>query len=234
MTKCGIALAVLILAATSGWAAPIQSCSSGTLSSYLALGSAGCSAGNLDYSNFEYSTSTPGDMYTHASSASSVGVTVVSSGLSFDGAWWASDDFPNFEYSNFVVSYTVTEMDPNSPLNGAGLMFQGAGSDEGVALVLWTIPAGPIGVSKTLGTNSGDSTSSLSFAPVSSLSVTDIGTVGANSSIWGFADQFSEDPVVPAPEPSSLLLLGISFGALLIFGRKLFGAYSAAPGPAQL
>jgi hypothetical protein len=133
-------------------------------------------------------------------------VTIVNDpGILFPSVGSALGDGPN----TFTITYTVTAPASN-PITGASLAISaGLRSDN---------PASSFQISETLSNgvslsvSDSDLTDSVTFAPTTSLTVTNSGTV-TFATLFALTNQFEETPIA-ASEPASLVLLGVGLSAL--------------------
>lgn len=242
MKKILLALifAVQSLIGTEVIAAPLPLCVTGSLSSYTALGSGGCTIGSFQFSNFVLLP-----LITGATSFASLIIAPVTVGTSAVGLDFRVNATagPNVFFDN-LISYRVTGL--GASINGASLFISGtspigdatatavenlclAGRFAGLDGVTGCtgMPVGPLVVTDFGGfadlPSVPDPTMSLDFPSASSLAVvTDIGLDGGidgtGSDKLAFAgNRFFVAPAA-VPEPASILL--IVAGLLVLFGYR--------------
>jgi PEP-CTERM motif len=115
--------------------------------------------------------------------------------------------------ASLSISFTITAPS-SSPMTDASLTLDGFGSFSASE----TLSNGAM-----LASNSNLTASTTFAAPATTLMVTNMLSVGSNGdtdNLLSVTNQFSETPVVPAPEPSTLTLLGVGFSALGLVRRR--------------
>ena len=224
----GLFLCLQGLMATESMAA---SCASSTLTSYIGLGSAGCTIGSYRFSDFKLLEQPTGAVPFSAISVNPFG-SAGSVGLDFgvDARVGPGSLLEN------LISYRVTGI--GSTLIGASLFFSGSGSSgDGVASVVENLCVaglflGADGVSGCSGSaqnlivvdvgGSPDPLMSLAFAAVGSLAVvTDLAIDGGSdgtAQLGSASNRFLAGAPAAAPEPGPI--------ALLLAGLLAFAAFS--------
>jgi hypothetical protein len=205
----------------SAWAG---ACVSGdTLAEYIALGSTGCTIGNLDFSQFSYSptgVNTP--------TAGEVNVDTImgtESGLEFDAGWFARSGNEQDSLIKYTVtcegcsitdlvlkmggdfpfgdsSINVAETEDNSLVPSLGVEAVGGGTTINSASETFG-PEGTLNLSKDIHIDGGDDGNSASVSSVTNL--------------------FSTTQTSMTPEPSLLLLCSGFLVLVPIAARKLRG-----------
>jgi hypothetical protein len=228
MKRIGLGVAVLCAIANIAAAAMSPACVSGTLTSYIALGSGGCFIGNDQISNFQTLSNLAG-----AQAISPAGVTVTPSGsdanpsLIFDLTSTAAIGAPTeaiFTYqlnANNVTASMIT-------LSGTNVTADGGVTDAQNLCLAGSF--GPDGVSGCTGTatslvalnNGSDQTS---FSGVPFLHISDDLTIdaGLDGSASGahFVDQFTASAAGSAvPEPGMFPALLVSMALVIYCKRK--------------
>ncbi len=225
----GLFLCMQTLLATEAMAAP---CTASSLSSYIGLGSGGCTIGTFRFSDFKFLEQPTGSLPFSMISVNPFG-SASSIGLDFgvDAAVGPGKLLEN------LISYRVTGV--GGTLTGASLFFTGSGSSgDGVATVVENLCIGGLflgkdGVSACSGSaqnlivvNVGgtpDPLVALAFAAVNALAVvTDIGVDGGSDGTARLAsasNRFSVRAVAVVPEPGPVALLFAGLLALITLSR---------------
>lgn len=218
-------LVAILLLTTAGFAtsSPVQVCSAGSLSSYVALGATGCSVGSVNFSDFTYSSFASGTGNLVIASDVQVGPInqLGNPGLSFNGNWNAPPDLRvSYGQSDFKLAYTV-RINSGVPIQSLDLKFDGwvGGMPSGASVQETTNSGASCGVfaSGSRGYVSQSCVSLISSA--STLSVVVLGDASNGAGFTQFTNQF-DPPPSPTPEPSSILLFGSALGALGFVRRK--------------
>jgi len=216
MKKTLLLVTLLLAMRSTGWA---SACNVGTLSSYLALGTAGCTIDNKTFTHFGYSGAgtfpIPASEITvtpcPSSLCSSTGVLPGEEGFVFNAAWQVGPG----QTLDSLIAYTVTSgTDIVDVFLAAAGMSAGGG---GLASVAETLSNGENLTVSTLGPSS----ASVTFPGVTSLTVLkDIALTGGAGAarISDVANGFSQSP--QTPEPGSMLLLGSGLLGLAGLARR--------------
>jgi len=202
------ALLSLATVALSG-AADAAPCVSGTIASYEALGSTGCSIGNMTLFNFSWvPTATAG---AGAPLATSEMVVPDGLGLDFDGLLYATSAGTS---ADAVLKYTVKTNDGTNTIDTATLLALGTGTaNDGVNEALCAgglLTACPVGGNHTLAVTGNGVGASISFPGVEEVDVRKdifaISTGGLEtlSSLTNIVDT-----PAPVPEPASMAMLAV-------------------------
>lgn len=219
MKRFAILLASLAVAASFAVATP-TACSSETLNNYLVSGFA-CTIDNLVFSNFTYSDTASGTSPIPSTAVNVVPITIPDDeGLEFTAGWSVIE--PAEEDSN--IGFKVSTLNGLATIDQLGLEFNGNHTGTGSSGVTETYcPGGtlitcPSGLQQIAVTNPPTvlSTTSLTFAAVSSISVSKDIFVDAGN--WGTASISNVDNTygqTGVPEPGTLCLIG---GGLLTVG----------------
>jgi hypothetical protein len=199
----------------------------GTLASYIALGSGGCTFDSLLFNNFGYTNPASGGGI--SPDATGIDVDLVSgteAGLEFVGTWEASSG----ETSDGNIGYVVTCQ--NCQIDDLELiMNDGLGLGTGIASVVETAVSsnGTVGLGAASSPGFSDFSDTLDITPTGSLTMTkDIGASGGSAGVGhvsAVSNLFSTTTTTTmTPEPSLMLLCSGLLGLLLMARRKM-GVY---------
>jgi hypothetical protein len=204
-TVLGMAAAAALSGASSALAGlAIQACTTGNLSSYISGSNATCTVLDKTISGMTGSSNADG------STGTLVQLTPVTT---------ANDPGLEFTFNtgstsglSATISFTISAPS-SSPMTDASLALEGTGSFSASAA---------LSNGASLAASNSQLTASTTFAAsATTLMVTDMFSVGSNGdNLLSVTNQFSETPVVPAPEPSTLTLLGVGFSALGLVRRR--------------
>ena len=200
----------LLLMALLAGTAPLGmagSCGVGTLATYIGTT---CSIDGVTFSKFGYTGTGSGGA--HAIPASGISVTPSGVGFEFTAPWNVG---PNEELDS-AISYTASGNLSDLILSMGGFFFTGGGSASVAETT--NVPGVDVAVfSNAFGTRSFDS---ISFAPVSSISVIkDIAVNGHNGST-AVSVVFNQFNGSGTPEPASMFLMGTGLVGLALFMRR--------------
>lgn len=229
--KKTLAILFFLVQILAGGPATATPCVSDTLADYIALGSAGCTIGSLEFTDFGLLTPPAGSL-----PFQSIGVTPISPGPNVFGFEFFLGAFTEEESLDQLIGYHVLGVGSSVVVESTiELMEPSAGQDGFVKSVQnlclgGTFSSGVIGCSGTADSltvthdsSVDDPIESLSFAPYAFVDVvTDInvngGLIGAASlnSEWNL---FTVRTVGTVPEPSTLSLLAFALGVLLVKKR---------------
>jgi hypothetical protein len=214
-----IAAALVSLAMTAGSAAAnAGACVTGTLASYEALGTTGCTIGDMTFFDFGWTpTETSG---ANAPSATIETATPHGFGFDFNGLFYATGADTS---ADAILSYTVKTTDGADTIDMATLLALGTGTtNDGVTEALCVgglLTACPPGSNRSMAVTGNGVADSVSFPGVNEVDVRkDISTIGSSlgtetlSSVTNIVDQ-------PVPEPTSLAILVVSLLGLVAFRR---------------
>lgn len=214
-------------------------CTTSTLSSYVSLGSTGCTIGDVTFSDFGLLQQPTNSVLFTAISVIPVALGMTTVGLDF-GVDASASSGMLFED---LISYRVS----GPSLKGASLNFSGSATDpdgNGAVTVVENLCIGGLftgadgvsgcdGMPQNLGVvnsfNVADSPDSLVFMPVASLGVvTDIaidGGAGGFASLGSASNRFQVvgNDLVPVPEPAAYLL--VMAGLLGLYGARASGVF---------
>lgn len=238
MKKCVLISGLLLGISSTIFAAPVGPCGTGTLASFISLGSMGCSVGDLQFFGFSSLTPppgstalTPGAITVMPSLTGGPGLLFTlnasSSSLLIQDARIGFDATPLMGATNLISDSTLTQ-------NGGTAT--GTGGVTGVETICIGAAIGGTGTcpgtpaSRNLGTFAiagfSQTTDNLVFGPTALAGIVgdfSAGGGGANgtASVTSFAVNLSEVAAPAVPEPATILLTGCALLGLG-FGRRLY------------
>jgi hypothetical protein len=199
-------------------AAPLLCVSGGTMDSYVALGSEGCTFGNFLFSNFAYSDS-------GSAPGSQVSLTLIGSslnpGLRFSSSGWSAIGGASSVSLDSSILFDVSTVDGRPLIQAATLVLVSSGTtgNSGGTIGESVLAPGHFHLEVDAG---GPYSSGVVFAPTNlihiekDLSVLAMGT-GDSAFIGAFDEGFSSS----GPEPVAAVLIGSGLLALGIFRRRV-------------
>jgi len=215
-------IGALATIAQAGWGASI--CSSGTLATYVALGSTGCNIGTDTFSNFGTLSGITGAMAIPAGA-----ISVAPSGTSTDPTLTFNTTAATSNILEAIFTYRISG---NSFTSSMITLSNTTSSGGGVASHIQNLCGGgtfgPDGVSGCSGTSLGplvaisSGSDMATFSGRSFLTVTDDftldGGLGGSASGGTFVDKFTATNASAVPEPGTIVIT--TLGVALLFTLK--------------
>lgn len=214
-------MALLFLGATAGSAAPL--CTNGTVASYVALGSGGCTIDGVLFNNFSYSDTLGTDSFyvsglkgtgiAQVASSVTIAIDSVNTGLQFNGNWVVN----HYQTMSLVIDYDVSSPLAIDQLNSVFSSTIGGGA---------TSTQNAICNGGTCSATNFTSTTVAIAGTLSTLAISDTVNANSNGKTAGSTNSVhlsileNHFGTLAAPEPVSTSLIGGGMFALLLLRKR--------------